>query len=123
MFSVGFLRAAFFAALVSVLVLALLPPQAAEPISFGWDKANHLIAFAVLAVLGRSAFPGRGGAVLAGLLVYGALIEVAQAMTPLRTAQWADVLADAVGIVIGWGAGAALGWGGSRPGAGRRGGR
>jgi VanZ family protein len=121
MFSVA-LRAAFFVTLVAVFVLALLPPDAAETLSFGWDKANHLLAFGVLAALGIAGFPGRGRAVLLGLLAYGVLIEWAQAMTPARTAQWLDVIADAVGIAIGWGAAAALRWAGGHARGPRRGG-
>ncbi len=42
---------------------------------------------------------------LAGLLAYGALIEVLQSFTPNRSADWRDLVADAVGLALGWGAG------------------
>ena len=106
------MRATFAAALIGVFALALLPTSSVESITVGWDKANHVLAFAVLAGLGRFAYPGRALALLAGLLVYGALIELAQGMTPDRTAQHSDIVADAVGIAIGWGVSAALRWGG-----------
>ena len=44
-------------------------------------------------------------ALLAGLLAYGALIEVLQSFTPNRSADWRDLVADAVGLALGWGAG------------------
>ena len=101
-------RGAFLVLLVAVFVLAVLPSQTAGSVSFGWDKANHLIAFAALAGTGRLAFPGRAARLLAGLLAYGVLIEIAQALTPDRTAQPADVVADAAGIAVGMLAAAAL---------------
>lgn len=84
-------------------MLALLPNDVPIP-STGWDKSNHLLAFSVMALLGIRAFPGRAMAVLAGLLTYGILIEVLQSFTPSHSADWHDVVADAVGLILGWGA-------------------
>lgn len=95
------LRAAFVASAVIVLLLALLPPTDALPTT-GWDKANHLLAFAWLAALGTSAWPSRQGWMTAGLLGYGALIELLQHFAPGRHADSADLLADGVGIALGW---------------------
>src|SRR5690606_16280335 len=51
-------RLAFAVCLLAVLTLALLPDP--DPrLSTGWDKGNHLLAFAVLTFLGCAAFPGR----------------------------------------------------------------
>ena len=68
----------------------------------GWDKANHALAFAVLALLGSRGWPARAGTVLAGLLLYGALIECLQTLTPTRVGEWADLAADAAGLAIAW---------------------
>ncbi|MBY4896369.1 VanZ family protein [Cupriavidus sp. AU9028] len=93
-------RLAFWLCLACVLVLSLLPPSA--PVTgTGWDKGNHLLAFSTLALLGWRAYPGRTGAVVAGLLVFGALIECLQWMTPYRDADWIDLFADSVGIALG----------------------
>ena len=93
--------AAFVACVLGVLVLALIP---APPRLFttGWDKSNHLLAFSVMAWLGLQAFPRRVGWLLASLLAYGALIEILQSFTPTRSAEWLDLLADALGIALGW---------------------
>ena len=88
--------------MLAVLVLALMPTNVPIP-STGWDKANHLLAFSVMALLGMRAFPGRKTAVFAGLLAYGILIEVLQSFTPSRSADWHDVVADAAGLALGWG--------------------
>ena len=97
-------RLAFGLCVLAVLVLALMPTNVPMP-STGWDKSNHLLAFSVMALLGRRAYPGRTMALLAGLLAYGALIEVLQSFTPNRSADWQDLEADAVGLALGWGAG------------------
>jgi VanZ family protein len=50
----------------------------------------------VLAALGCWSYRDRTVPVLAGLLAYGALIEVLQALTPYRMAEWTDLFADGV---------------------------
>lgn len=87
-------------AMLALLVLSLMPQSPSMP-STGWDKSNHMLGFAVLAVLGHGACPGRTWAVLLGLLAYGGLIEVLQSFTPDRMAEWGDLLADGVGLLIG----------------------
>ena len=72
-------------------------------ISTGWDKSNHMLAFGVLTALGLKAFAQRLMRVLLCMLAYGALIEILQSFTPNRSAEWGDLLADAVGIALGFG--------------------
>jgi VanZ family protein len=83
---------------ISVLVLALIPAQ--ESPSTGWDKSNHLLAFATLTWLGWRAFPQRGWLVVLGLIGFGGLIEILQWFTPDRSAEWADLAADSVAVVL-----------------------
>lgn len=91
---------AFFACALAVLVLALMP---APPVmaTTGWDKSNHLLAFAVMTWLGCKAFPHRMVYVILGLLAYGALIEILQSFTPNRSAEWLDLFSDCFGILVG----------------------
>jgi VanZ family protein len=96
----SYARWTFAICLVVVLVSALMPPQVIAPI--GWDKMNHVVAFAVLAMLGCSAYLERRVRVLLGLLAYGVLIEWLQSLTDYRMAEALDVLADGVGILVGW---------------------
>ena len=98
----GFTRPGFWALLLCVAVLSLLPTDYLPPPIFSlWDKAQHALAFTALAALGLQAYPRRRWQVLAGLLVFGGLIELAQAATAWRHGEWADWLADAVGLVLG----------------------
>jgi VanZ family protein len=87
---------------MAVLVLALMPVVPHMP-STGWDKSNHMLAFAVLTVLGYRGYPGRMALLLLYLLAYGGLIEVLQSFTPGRSAEWVDLLADALGLLMGAG--------------------
>ncbi len=91
------LRLAFALALAAVLVLSLLPTASLPPVDTGWDKADHALAWLGLGLLGLAAWPGRAAAVLAGLVAFGGLVECLQGLTGYRYAEWADLLADAIG--------------------------
>lgn len=95
-------RFAFWACMFVVMVLALMPSVPHMPTT-GWDKSNHLLAFTVLTLLGCWAYPGRTMAMLLGLLACGGLIEALQSLTPDRFAEWQDLLADGLGLLLGWG--------------------
>jgi len=100
-------RRCFWALLLGVALLSLMPTSYLPPQVFSlWDKAQHALAFATLALLGLRAFPRYPWHLAAGLLVFGGAIELAQAATGWRHGEWGDMLADAVGL----GAGALLAW-------------
>lgn len=94
-------RWAFGACSAAVLVLALLP-KVPPMVTTGWDKGNHMLAFGTLAILGLWGFPSRAVVVLTGLLAYGGLIEILQSFTPNRVAEWQDLVADGLGLLLGW---------------------
>lgn len=95
-------RLAFWFCLAAVTVLSLLPTEFLPPPVFSlWDKAQHALGFAALAVLGLQAYPRRPWLLAAGLLLFGGAIELAQAATGWRHGDGLDLLADAVGIVLG----------------------
>lgn len=102
------------------LVAALLPAERA-PKATDWDKLDHALAFAALAVAGVFAMQWmRRGVVwvLPLLTALGALIELLQLFVPSRMADVRDLLADVVGAAIGtclaWLVLRALGVGSSR---------
>lgn len=94
-------RAAFYSLAGFILFLATTPLDYPVP-SSSWDKLNHVAAFGVLATLLSLAHRPMG-AVLQGaaLIAYGLLIEVWQYFLPERHFEWADLLADGIGIVLG----------------------
>lgn len=88
---------AFWACATVILVLAMAPLTPILPTT-GWDKGNHFLAFCVLTLLGWRAYPGRFELVLLGLIAFGGMIEALQSLTAYRSAEWADWLADIIGI-------------------------
>lgn len=95
------LQLLFWAAVVIVTVLSLLPGAYLPPVAFSvWDKAQHTLGFLVLGVLGLYAYPNSSIHVVLGLLIYGAAVELAQAATGWRHGDWQDWLANAVGVAI-----------------------
>ena len=96
-------KLAFWLACTTVAVLSLVPTAHLPSGLFDWwDKAQHALAFAVLCSLGLVAHPARGRTVIVGLLAFAAGIEVAQAATGWRVGELTDLLADTVGLALGW---------------------
>jgi VanZ family protein len=87
---------------IVVLYLALTPSPP-DNLDTGWDKLNHALAFAALAVsacFSAQVSPRR--LLLAGalLVAFGGVIELLQALVG-RDAEWGDLLADSVGMTTG----------------------
>ena len=93
----------FWAALVCVGTVAMLPSSALPP-QFSlfdiWDKAQHALAFTVLGIWGLMIYPLRPWHVLLGLLCFGGVFVFCHAQTSWRFADWHDWLADAVGLAL-----------------------
>jgi len=106
-FFVYLLPALLYAALI--FYLSAQPGLPAVPVA-GFDKIEHLGAYAVLGALLARALMGYGVArrralVLAVLLgaLYGVSDEVHQSFVPTRSADWRDVVADLLGSSFGAG--------------------
>ena len=95
-------RWVFGAVLALAFVLALAPSGEGEDWFNHADKVRHALAFAALWQLGRLARVQPGWLLAAGLLAFGASIEVAQGFTPHREASWLDWAADALGVLLAW---------------------
>jgi VanZ family protein len=109
----GALRRPLSAATLTLVVLGIgwlaLSPAPPPSVDTGWDKLNHLLAFAVLSFIAQGAAERPATprlAVVVGLILYGLGIEAAQAWVPGRSSEWQDLLANAAGI----GSGCALAW-------------
>jgi hypothetical protein len=94
-------RAAFWAAACFAFVMAILPhpPQVpGEPN----DKVQHIVAFATLSLLGSFAYPRtKLVKLLVGLSLFGAFIEVVQAIPALhRDSDVLDWLADTASVSV-----------------------
>jgi VanZ family protein len=98
----GALSRGTFAVVVLVSLAVLFAPASDVPVApAGVDKVVHVLLFAALALSGRWAGLGRG-ALGALLVLYAAVSEVLQGITPLdRSASVTDWLADVVGLLLG----------------------
>ena len=89
--------------LVGVVIYLSLMPHPPQPLDVsGADKVEHAMAYAGLAlwffqIVRKSSRLGAGVA----LVLLGVAIEIAQAFTPTRSFELADMGADAVGVVLG----------------------
>ena len=100
----NFRKALFWLCFVAVNSLALSPAPFLPPLEIfnWWDKAQHAIAFGVLAVLAVLAYPEASRLRIALLLIgQGVLIEVLQYFGGYRYGDWQDALADGVGVLLG----------------------
>jgi VanZ family protein len=89
-------------ALAAGLGVALQRQSDLLPLFVLSDKLYHAVAFALFAIwFGGLVQLRRLWVVAAGLLAYGALVEVAQSFTSYRRADGFDLAADALGILVG----------------------
>jgi len=89
--------------LAGILVLALVPLPKMVATELLSDKIIHLIVFAGLMLWFAALYPKKQLWVLfAGLLAYGVIMETLQAQVPNRYAEFADLVADCIGLGLGW---------------------
>jgi VanZ family protein len=95
------LRTLFWAAATFTFVMAVLPHPPRLP-GEPSDKIQHIVAFATLTMLGSWAYSKtRPFKLLVGLSVFGALIEVVQAIPALhRDSDVVDWLADTIAVLV-----------------------
>ena len=95
------LRLAIYALACAILLyLTLAPGQDVPGVGLIWDKAEHAISWAVLTGAGLLLSTKRRWAIGVFAFVFGAAIEVLQAILPFgRDGDWHDLAADTVGIV------------------------
>jgi VanZ family protein len=90
--------------LVGVVAYLSLMPNPPEPFQFHMvDKVEHGIAYAAMSWWFCQIYQSARSriAVCAALVAYGVLIEILQGMTGYRYFEYADMLADSIGVVIG----------------------
>lgn len=92
-------KAAFWGTVLFTFVCAEIPPKYA-PHLFPWDKAEHFVAFYVLAFMAAAAFPRLGLTVIVvALSLFGAIIELVQALPFIhRDCDFWDWVADMIAI-------------------------
>lgn len=95
------LRLGAYGFAVAVLLYLTLAPAQELPKEHLWDKAEHAIAWIVLAGVGLAFWPARPRLIAGFAFCLGALIEVLQWAMPFgRDGDIRDLLADSVGIAL-----------------------
>lgn len=94
-------KAIFWLLLLGTLWLSLVPVEHIPSAFNFWDKAQHALGFAALALTGLLGYPRHNRRLVLGLIILGVGIEYAQHLTGWRQGDWADWLADCVGVAIG----------------------
>jgi VanZ family protein len=95
---------AAIALLATAIVLGSLLPMPETATPAGLDKLEHFFAYFALALLASGiATPARLRVVMARAFALGAAVEGLQAfVTTTRSADWADLLANALGVLAAW---------------------
>ena len=100
-FSPNVFKFAFFACLIVIEFLATTSREVAINWLF-WDKINHAFAFFVLFILANFAFGIRKIWIIFWLIIFGLQIEIVQSFLPNREFSFLDIVADFIGICIGF---------------------
>lgn len=94
--------------LAAILWASLTPlPELPLPGLLLWDKIQHLLAYAILALPVAFAAPRRWPLWILGFLAVSAGIELVQPMVN-RYGEWKDLVANAAGLALGTLAGVTL---------------
>jgi len=89
-------------ATLGVGYLSLMPSPPRPPGALSWDKAQHVLAYVVLAALWFQATRGRRWPLtLMLVLTIGLALELIQGFVGLRQLQPMDMLANGIGVACG----------------------
>lgn len=87
--------------LVTAVIVLTLMPKPPQPPLITWDKAHHLLAYAVLMLWFAQAFTARVRWIIF-LIGLGIALEFLQGMMGYRQFEYIDMLANALGVGCGW---------------------
>jgi VanZ family protein len=91
--------------LILLVVFLSLAPEPPEVIEFDQgDKLGHLVAYVSLMIWFTNVYPGRNQRISLGLAFFamGVVLEFLQGLSGYRTFQYTDMVANGVGIFLGW---------------------
>lgn len=97
------LRISAIIVLIAITILSLLPPKSGIELPSN-DKLSHFIAYSVLSLNVCLLFQSWSKMIIALLCTigYGILIEFAQGLVPGRDPSFYDILANTIGVLIGF---------------------
>lgn len=100
----NYLRLLPFIAVLAVILLSGLRPEPVPQVFDQQDKLHHMLGFAALMFTLRLAFPQwRVLWAIVTSLAAALLIEIGQSLLPNRQTSLGDMLANTMGVLLGWG--------------------
>ena len=98
------IRGTFFLSIILIFYLSLIPASELEffsALSFIGDKISHGVIFFYLAILGMFCdFKIKYYIFMAIIFSFGLTIEIIHYVHPYRYFEWADLLANFLGIIL-----------------------
>ena len=98
------LRGIFFISIILIFYLSLVPASVLEffiGLSFIGDKISHGVIFFYLAILGMFCnFKIKSQILMVIIFSFGLTIEIVHYFHPYRYFEWADLLANFLGIIL-----------------------
>ncbi len=92
-----------FLLLIIILISSLMPLSGFDELLPYSDKVLHGLTFMILMLWFSGLVHARlYRRLFISLLIYGAVIEMLQSLTDYRTMELADLLADTIGLLLGW---------------------
>ena len=87
----------------AVIFISLMPEPPGVRVQ-GGDKAGHLLAYGLLMLWFVQVYPmgRRWWHLAAGFMAMGVLLELLQGWLGHRSFEYADMLANSLGVVLGW---------------------
>ena len=98
------LRGTFFISIILIFYLSLIPASDVEffnALSFTGDKIVHGVIFFYISILGMFCdFKIKCYIFMATIFSFGLIIEIIHYVHPYRYFEWADLLANFLGIIL-----------------------
>ena len=98
------LRVTFFISIIFIFYLSLIPASELEffnALSFIGDKISHGVIFVYISILGMFCdFKIKYYIFMAIIFSFGLTIEIIHYFHPYRYFEWADLLANSIGIIL-----------------------
>ena len=98
------IRGTFFLSIILIFYLSLIPASELEffsALSFIGDKISHGVIFFYLAILGMFCnFKIKSQILMVIIFSFGLTIEIIHYVHPYRYFEWADLLANSIGIIL-----------------------
>ena len=89
--------------LVGAVIFISLMPEPPDVGVRGGDKAGHFLAYGLLMLWFVQVYPmKRWWRLAVGFMVMGVSLELLQGLLGHRSLEYADMLANSVGVVLGW---------------------